>query len=267
MHSMISTRILHVVLPFKKAPSKIWLGRLHSTSTAAAPSFDFEKIRNEILHRWMTEEALSPGGIQTRARYCCFTYDDAKRSYLHASARWHWLDRELSSNLAGETGATSIYRGARAAFGLRPPQRASGAEEFCREHMANEAVHLDLFRSVVPEGKHTRLLPVWRLAGWTLGFLPTLVGGPKALYVTVEAVETFVVEHFQEQIQELEKEQKCSELTRLLQYCCEDEAHHKEDAARHLLEDGSDLDSWWVKPWASIVRQGSIIAADVARNI
>jgi ubiquinone biosynthesis monooxygenase Coq7 len=243
---------------FRYAPK-----RLFATET---PSFDFENIRNEILACWMTAEAESPNGSQTRATYCCFTYYDAVREYKKPRAKWHWLDRELSSNIAGETGAVHIYKGALAAMTIRS-DLSEEAQKFCKSHMANESSHLSLFQSIVPDGKYTRLLPIWRLCGWAVGFLPTMFGGSKALYVTVEAVETFVEEHFQEQIVPLKKKGASPELVRLLEHCCADEVHHKEDAVRHLLDGDKNFDAWWVRPWSSVVRTGSIFAADVARRI
>lgn len=264
----------------KKTSFSSKLRQLSSAVTSNQPvaTFDFDKVRNEIIEQWVKEEAKVPGGMQTTARYCCFTYNDAKRAYLEPSASWHWLDRELSSNLAGETGATYIYKGALTAMNIRFSNHTD-AINFCQDHMANESFHLSLFQSVIPEGKHTKLLPIWRLAGWTLGFLPTILCGPKGLYVTVEAVETFVEEHFQEQIvplkKQCEQQQKLlkgaheplyPELIRLLEHCCEDEVHHKEDAARHLLNNESQLDAWWIKPWSKVVRRGSIAAAEIARR-
>ena len=233
--------------------------------------FDYAAIRNELLQCWMKAEAATPSGSTLKGRYCCFTYDDAKREYMNPSSRWHWLDREMSSNVAGETGAVHIYKGALAAMKIR--STSPEAIEFCQSHMANESSHLRYFEAVVPEGKQTKFLPIWRFAGWALGFLPTIIGGNKALYVTVEAVETFVEEHFQEQIVPLKKpasgqHTSCQELIRLLEYCCEDEVHHKEDAAKHLLDgDDKDFHAWWVNPWSLIVRQGSAIAAEVARRV
>jgi len=214
----------------------------------------------------------------TTARYCCFTYHDALRAYQDPKSSWHWLDKEMSSNLAGETGAVAIYTGALAAMTLTPQRFSSDAVEFCHDHQTNERAHLRYFTTVVPAGKHTRLLPLWNMAGWVLGFVPTLVGGSRALYVTVEAVETFVQEHFQEQIVPLENNTSnqlppAPELLRLLKHCCADEVHHKDDAARHLLnlQDGKDvskaLSSWWIKPWSQIVHAGSAFAAEVARRI
>ena len=229
------------------------------------PKFDFDRIRNEIMSQWVESEAESENGTVIRARYCSFTLQDAKREYVKKEANWHWLDRELSSNLAGETGAVYIYKGAISAITMR--QLSSDALEFCRSHMSNELSHLSMFQYIVPKGKHTRLLPLWKMAGWTLGFIPTILGGSRALYVTVEAVETFVEQHFQEQIIPLKKQDKCHELIRLLEHCCEDEVHHKEDAAKQLLDENADLDAWWVQPWSLMVRFGSATAAEIARRV
>ncbi|CAJ1946358.1 unnamed protein product [Cylindrotheca closterium] len=237
-----------------------------SPSSSATIKFDFDNIRNEIMNYWLISEAASPKGSTTNARYCCFTYHDGRREYLKPSANWHWLDKELSSNFAGETGAVHIYKGALAALSIRPIN--DDVLEFCQSHMANEASHLQMFEYIVPDGKRTKLLPIWRLAGFTLGFFPTLLGGSRALYVTVEAVETFVEEHFQDQIVPLKKQNACPDLVKLLESCCEDEVHHKEDAARRLLnQDNPGIDAFWVQPWTSLVRGGSALAAEIARRV
>ena len=236
----------------------------HHTS-AASVNFDYGQVRQEICQEWINQQGKSPQGLTTTARYCCFTLDDAQRAYRASDAPWHWLDREMSSNLAGETGAVHIYKGALAAMKIRSV--SPSAVEFCEEHQSTEQSHLDIFSRVLMDGKYTKLLPVWRLAGWTLGFVTTLLGGSKALYVTVEAVETFVEEHFLEQIVPLEKSGACPELLKVLKHCCADEVHHKEDAAKRLLDDKVDLTSWWIQPWSMVVSQGSAVAAEVARRI
>lgn len=172
----------------------------------------------------MIAENKSSRSLQRRARYCCYTYQDAKREYESRSSAWYWLDRELSSNLAGETGAVYIYKGALCALSLRErwfrfqtkqqrEQQIIAARQFCETHHTAEESHRQFFDSVVPLEKRTRLLPVWRLAGYILGFLPTLVGGSHALYVTVQAVEAFVEKHFQAQIVPLRKEENVRSLS------------------------------------------------------
>jgi len=224
----------------------------------------------------MKEEGRSPRGSRIRARYCCFTHDDVVRAYQQRNARWHWLDRELSSNVAGETGAVHVYKGALAASRYIRPLSAS-ALEFCHEHQQTEARHLALFSNLVPSHKHTKLLPLWRIAGWFVGFLPTALAGSKGLYVTVEAIESFVEEHFQEQIQPLEQKMKnemdCKnnttpELLKVLNHCCDDEVHHKEEAAAKLLQGEFDYSKvWWATPWRKVVHWGSAAAAEIARRI
>ena len=233
-------------------------------------SFNYDKIRNEIIDYWMKAEATTTRGTTTKARYCCFTYHDVRREYLKTTAQWHWLDKELSSNIAGETGAVYIYLGAISAMNLRPSSKE--ALDFCKTHMTTEQSHLSIFEKIVPKGKRTKLIPLWKIAGFTLGFIPTVIGGSKALYVTVESVETFVEEHFQSQIKSLtakDNEVYCPELVKALTHCCADEVHHKEDAKKHLLDNGKDsnLNSWWIKPWSWVVQTGSSVAAQLARRL
>lgn len=246
------------------------IGRF-STTTETTRRFNFSQIRNEILQNWLTATAKSNvGQQQLRAQYCCFTYQDGARAYRNKHAKWYWLDKELSSNIAGETGAVYIYKGALAAMSLRSVDLfTDDARDFVKEHMENERAHLSLFQAVVPTDKHTRMLPFWRAAGWTLGFVPTFLGGCDALYVTVEAVESFVEEHYQRQIRSLKDGGESTELVRLLEHCCSDEVHHKEDAAQKLLESGKDktFDRWWRYPLSNLVQKGSAIAAEIARRI
>ena len=43
----------------------------------------------------------------------------------------------------------------------------------------------------------SKLIQIWKLSGLILGFIPTIIS-PKCLYYTVDAVETFVEEHYNE---------------------------------------------------------------------
>jgi len=218
---------------------------------------------------WMMAESARGESSSIRARYCCFTYDDAVRAYEDPKAKWHWMDSELSSNLAGETGAVYIYRGALSALRARGYGKDDSAYDFVAQHMTNEMSHLRMFETVLTGGKFTVLVPVWKAAGWLVGYLPTMVAGTNGLYVTVEAVETFVEQHYLVQIRELEKTGPQTELLRMLKHCCEDEVHHKNDAADKLIgKDNKDkFDAWWIKPWSSLVTFGSTVAADIARKI
>jgi 3-demethoxyubiquinol 3-hydroxylase len=226
---------------------------LAQTQPSAAPQFRLDAIRDEL----MREHALATASLGLAAT-----------PYSDACARWAWLDREMSSNVAGETGAVCIYDGA--AFALRLRGGANPATlRFVEEHRAAERSHLELFAELLPEHKHTRLLPLWRVAGFGLGFLPTLIS-ERALFLTVEAVETFVELHYHVQIDPLRAHGRCPQLVALLEHCCADEVHHKEDAAARAGGMGQSLaerTTMLERAWMALVQLGSTVAAEVARRI
>ena len=90
------------------------------------------------------------------------------------------LQLDLRSNHAGEFGAVCIYQGARWAI-LRRCAGESSALAFVAAHEAAERRHLTIIEQLVPFEDRTRLLPVWHAAGFLLGALPVLLGGPTAL--------------------------------------------------------------------------------------
>ena len=81
--------------------------------------------------------------------------------------------------------------------------------------------------------------------------------------LTVQAVETFVEIHYNEQISPLVEHGRCPQLVALLVHCCADEVHHRDDAAERS---GGEINTveWG---WMGLVRFGSATAAEVARRI
>ena len=130
-----------------------------------------------------------------------------------------------------------------------------------------------MMEAITDTSQRTRLVPLWRLAGFYLGFLPTVLLGPEGLYATVEPVETFVVEHYTAQFTPLEHQAECPALAQALRLLCEDEAHHRDDAAGRMQLTSTHVDE--NKNWSGIVRSawsrlvciGSAAAAEVARWI
>ena len=224
---------------------------------SATPQFDIERlvaIRAELV----AEHSLHSGQPVTLSQQAATSAD-----YQDASAPWHWLDRELSSNVAGETGAVCIYDGAAFALSLRSSPCRSSTLQFVEEHRAAEQSHLDLFEALLPAHKHTRLLPMWRAAGFALGFMPAMLSD-RALFITVQAVETFVEEHYEEQIGPLKQHARCPRLVELLEHCCADEVHHKDDAAARA---GGKPPNAIERGWMALVRLGSAVAAELARRV
>ena len=91
------------------------------------------------------------------------------------------LVADLRTDHAGETGAVMIYRG------ILATTRYGAVRHFAREHLATEAGHLAAIEPLLSRRQRSRLLPLWRIAGWLTGALPALFG-PRAVYATIEAV-------------------------------------------------------------------------------
>ena len=65
---------------------------------------------------------------------------------------------------------------------------------FADEHEMSEREHLVLLNNIIARPDRSGLLRVWRFAGFSLGFVATLFS-PRQMYVTTDAVESFVEEH------------------------------------------------------------------------
>ncbi|MEM9169443.1 MAG: demethoxyubiquinone hydroxylase family protein [Pseudomonadota bacterium] len=163
---------------------------------------------------------------------------------------------DLRSDHAGETGAVWIYRGI-LTFSKDPAVRA-----FAEEHMATEAQHLDLVCDILPPAKRSLLTPAWKVAGWLTGALPALFGS-RAVYLTIEAVETFVDRHYQEQIDYLDEIDGDPALRALLVTCQADEVHHRDEAREAAGGPPGPV----ARLWTNVVGAGSQGAVKIARVI
>lgn len=166
-----------------------------------------------------------------------------------------WLRRDLRSDHAGETGAVYIYRG------ILAITRDPAVRTFAREHLATEMLHLDAFERWLGRHQRSALLPLWRVAGWALGAVAVL-GGRRGVFVTIEAVETFVVQHYQGQIEAIGDDAALANVAALLSSFMHDEDHHRDDACRRLGRAGR----WPARLWAAIVGSGSAGAVVLARR-
>ena len=166
-----------------------------------------------------------------------------------------WLVADVRSDHAGETGAVMIYRGVLAL------SRDPDIRQFAEHHLATECEHLALMEAILPVPERTKLLWLWRIMGWLTGALPALFGA-NAVYATIDAVETFVDHHYQEQIDRLSPDGQFADLRELLLTCQQDEIAHR-DEARHLSqsEPGVVLSCW---RW--LVGTGSSAAVLIARR-
>ena len=167
-----------------------------------------------------------------------------------------WLVQELRSDHAGETGAVMIYRG------ILAFSRDAGVRDFAARHGATEQGHLDLLNELLPPARRSKLLPIWKVAGFLTGALPSLFG-PRAVHVTIDAVETFVDHHYQQQLDRLDAEGIHPEIRALLAHCQQEEIDHR-DEARDLHGGGAGL---LLRAWGWIVGNGSAAAVVAAKRV
>jgi ubiquinone biosynthesis monooxygenase Coq7 len=168
------------------------------------------------------------------------------------------LVQELRSDHAGETGAVFIYRGIVALSRLRGD---TDLIAFAQRHGETESEHLRLIEDWLSPQRRSRLLGPWRIAGWLTGALPALFG-PRAVYATIAAVETFVDQHYQQQIDYLNQHGGPEGLLELLKRCQADECHHRDEAASLA---GAQA-FWILRSWCALVGFGSATAVKIARR-
>ncbi len=169
------------------------------------------------------------------------------------------LERELRSDHAGETGAVWIYRGIRTVARWRKDAELLA---FAQRHGDTEIEHLRLVEAWLGRQHQSRLLSAWRLAGWLTGALPALAGR-RAVYATIAAVESFVDQHYQQQIDHLRLRGGPDGLLPLLLRCQADEQHHRDEAAAlAAVKPG-----WAMRLWCALVGHGSAVAVVLARRI
>ncbi len=164
---------------------------------------------------------------------------------------------DLRTDHAGELGAVCIYQGV-LRFARDPALRL-----FAQHHLATEQEHLRQIESWLPPAHHSRLLPVWRLAGFLTGALPALLG-PRAVYATIEAVETFVDHHYEEQIRALASQPALSALRQTLLNCQADEVAHRDEAAAAR---GPGKSGVLLRAWCALVGNGSRAAVALCRHV
>lgn len=163
---------------------------------------------------------------------------------------------DLRTDQAGEVGAVCIY------LGVLAVTRDPTLRAFARRHLATERSHLQRVEAWLPRQHHSRLLALWRVAGWLTGALPALLG-PRTVYGTVEAVEQFVELHYARQIEHLTTYTELAPLRQTLMDCRGDELAHQVEAA---LGRGAAPGAL-LRAWCWMVDAGSRAAVAICRHI
>ncbi len=165
------------------------------------------------------------------------------------------LAADLRSDHAGETGAVAIY------CGILAVSRDPEVRRFARHHMRTEIRHRRFFDAWLPRTQQSRLLKVWFASGWLLGAFGA-VFGRRSVYTTIAAVETFVVDHYQQQIRWMESDTRYDVLRHRLEAFCADEADHRDDAADRRARSAGPI----ARAWSAVVGGASAAGVALARR-
>ena len=160
---------------------------------------------------------------------------------------------------AGERGAIKIYEGQLLA--LNTLIKDEELKKKIEEMKIHEKEHADYFENEIKKRriKPTKFLPLWDLLGVGLGFGSTILGKKAAMLCTA-SVEEVIDEHYQNQINQIESDEK--ELRNKIIKFREDELNHKDIAYNEgATKDGlySILDK--------IIKTGSKIAINISEKI
>ena len=160
---------------------------------------------------------------------------------------------------AGERGAIKIYEGQLLA--LNTVIKDEELKKKIEEMKIHEKEHADYFENEIKKRriKPTKFLPLWDLLGVGLGFGSTILGKKAAMLCTA-SVEEVIDEHYQNQINQIESDEK--ELRNKIIKFREDELNHKDIA----YEKGATKEG----PYSlldKIIKTGSKIAINISEKI
>jgi demethoxyubiquinone hydroxylase (CLK1/Coq7/Cat5 family) len=230
-------------LLWQALPATAWLGRLAAMGPMPAVLDAAYRVFLVLRRSWRAHSAVPGSPAPTSP----------------SAVPWpSGVLADLRSDHAGETGAVQIYRGVLAV------SRDPALREFAQHHLETELSHLDILAPHLPATHRSRLLPAWRWAGWLTGALPALAG-PRAVYATVAAVETFVDLHYRGQIDRLDAlppDPRCAALRADLERCRLDEVQHRAEALQ-----AGPATGLVVRLWTGVVTSGSAAAVSLARRI
>ena len=166
------------------------------------------------------------------------------------------LDEILRVDHAGEVGAAKIYEGQLKVLGKTDVGPMI-------QHMKNqEKEHLDTFSKLLNqyEVRPTIMLPIWNLAGYSLGLISAAMGKKAAMACTI-AVEEVIGKHYEKQANQL-TEKKYQNLKKKLIKFRDDELEHKDIG---IENDGQDTRGY--KLLKFIVQSGCKTAIKISEKI
>ena len=171
----------------------------------------------------------------------------------------HRVEEFIRVDHAGERGAVKIYEGQLLA--LNTIVKDESLKKTIEDMKIHEVEHCQFFENEIKKRniKPTKFLPLWDLLGVGLGFGSTLMG-KKASMLCTASVEEVIDEHYQNQINQLEDDEK--DLKRKIIKFRDDEIHHKDIA----YEEGATKKGFY-SIMDKIIKTGSRIAIGISEKI
>ena len=160
---------------------------------------------------------------------------------------------------AGERGAIKIYEGQLLA--LNTIVKDENLKKIIEKMKIHEKEHCAFFENEIKKRniKPTKFLPLWDLLGVTIGFSSTILGKKAAMLCTA-SVEEVIDEHYQNQINQLNSDEK--KLKEKITKFRQDELHHKDIA----YEKGATKKGLY-GILDKIIKTGSKIAINISEKI
>ena len=160
---------------------------------------------------------------------------------------------------AGERGAIKIYEGQLLA--LNTIIKNDELKKKIEEMQVHEKEHCDYFEKEIKKRniKPTKFLPLWDLLGVGLGFGSAIIG-KKATMLCTASVEEVIDQHYQNQINQLQNDEK--ELKNKIVKFRNDELQHKDIA----YEEGATKKGFY-SIMDKIIKTGSKIAISISEKI
>ncbi|XP_071445193.1 5-demethoxyubiquinone hydroxylase, mitochondrial isoform X2 [Hetaerina americana] len=133
------------------------------------------------------------------------------------------VEQMIRVDHAGELGADRIYAGQMAVLGK------SNYGPLIQHMWDQEKVHRATFEKIIQERRvrPTAMIPIWNVAGFVLGAGTALLG-PKAAMACTVAVESVIVEHYNDQLRTLAAEPNpdTSLMETIKKFRDEEQEHH-----------------------------------------
>ena len=169
------------------------------------------------------------------------------------------IEEFIRVDQAGERGAIKIYEGQLLA--LNTLVKNENLKKTIEEMKSHEKEHLDFFNKEIKKRniKPTKLMPLWDLLGVGLGF-SSVIMGKKAAMLCTASVEEVIDEHYQNQINQINNDEK--NLKEKIKKFRNDEIHHKNTA----YDNGATKEGL-LNLFDKIIKTGSKFAINISEKI